>query len=106
MPRSRPALDRSAQGGPGLLLFLLMAVFSVAAALGAERIADMALARFRARAVAKAVPQNGAASLPPLLLLALLDIVGLAAIWLVANGAHGRVVQRNGPAKPRSARRS
>jgi small-conductance mechanosensitive channel len=83
------AIDRSAEGGPGLLLFLLMVVFSVAAALGAERIVDLALAGVRARAVAKSNPSRGAASLPPLLWLALLDAAGLAAIWLVANALTG-----------------
>jgi small-conductance mechanosensitive channel len=83
------ALDRSAQGGPGLFTFLLMLAFSIALALAAERIVDAVLMGARRRTVAGALPEKGPQSLVYLVVLALMDLAGLAAMWLVVNGLTG-----------------
>ncbi|MFO1150921.1 MAG: mechanosensitive ion channel family protein [Alsobacter sp.] len=83
------ALDRSAEGGPGVFMFLLMLAFSIALALAAERIVDAVLMGARKRTVVGALPEKGPQSLLYLVVLALMDLAGLAAMWLVVNGLTG-----------------
>lgn len=66
-----------------------MLAVSIAAALGAERVVDMVLAQFRRHSVSEAAPERGAASLLHLVVLALMDAAGIAAIWLAVSGLTG-----------------
>jgi moderate conductance mechanosensitive channel len=83
------ALDRRAEGGPGLWLYLVMLAFAVAAALAAERATDALLGGLRQRAVTSAHPGRAAGSVPSLIGLALIDAAGLGALFVVTYGFTG-----------------
>ena len=83
-------LDQRAEGGDGagaLLLLLLVLVAGVAFA--AESILRRLLSVFRARMAAGAGPEQGLRSLGHLLLLALLDGLGVLAVFLICHAAVG-----------------
>ena len=83
----RHELDRSSQGGMGRQAFLLFLAGIVAVALSAEALLSRACAGVRARLAAGSAPERGLRSLGQLGLLALLDGLGVAAVWLVGRAS-------------------
>ncbi len=81
--------DRSAQGGRGTGSFLLMLGAIVAVALAAEAALRRVLADLRSRLAVMAAPQFGWRSLGSLGGLAVLDGLGVAAVWLICHAATG-----------------
>lgn len=79
----RRALDQSAQGGMGRRVFLLLLAAVVAVALAIEPVLRWLLGGLRLRLAKGAVPERGLRSLAQLGILALLDGLGVAAVWLV-----------------------
>jgi small-conductance mechanosensitive channel len=84
----RRALDQSSHGGMGRRVFLLLLAGVVAAALAIEAILRRLSGGLRRRLAEGAAPERGLRSLAQLGLLALLDGLGVAAIWLVARASN------------------
>ena len=80
-------LDNGRQGGRGPLGFLLLLVLVAGLALAAERVLRKSLGHFRQRLAAGTVPERGLTSLVNLGLIALLDGLGVLALWLIITGA-------------------
>ena len=84
----RRALDQSAQGGMGRRVFLLLLAAVVAVALAIEAVLRWLLGGLRLIGLAKgAVPERGLRSLAQLGILALLDGLGVATVWLVGRAS-------------------
>ena len=75
------------QDGRGPLGFLLLLALVAGLALAAERVLRRSLGHFRHRLAAGTVPERGLASLVNLGLIALLDGLGVLAVWLIVTGA-------------------
>ncbi len=82
-------LDQSAAGGRSTSIFLLLLGLVAAAALAAEAVLRAFMARFRHRLAGNAVPEQGLRSLANLAALAVLDGLGVLAVWLICNAAIG-----------------
>ncbi|MCW5736388.1 MAG: mechanosensitive ion channel family protein [Enhydrobacter sp.] len=82
-------LDLSAKDGRSASTFGLLLVLAIAAALTAEVILRTMMAQFRRRLAVNAGPENGLRSLMHLGLLALLDGLGVLAVWVICNAATG-----------------
>ena len=82
-------LDLSATDGRSTSTFLLLLGLAVAAALAAEAILRALMAQFRRRLAVNAGPEHGLRSLMHLGLLALLDGLGVLAVWVICNAATG-----------------
>jgi len=82
-------LDLSAKGGRSTSTFLLLLGVAAAAALAAEAILRAFMAQFRRRLAVNAGPEQGLRSLMHLGLLALLDGLGVLAVWVICNAAVG-----------------
>ena len=82
-------LDQRAEGGRGTSTFLLLLFAVIVAAVAAEAILRLMLQRLRARLAANAGPENGVRSLAYLAGLAVLDGLGVLAVWLICNAATG-----------------
>ena len=82
-------LDQSAAGGRGTSIFLLLLGLVVVVALAAEAVLRALMARFRHRLAGNAVPEQGLRSLMNLGALAVLDGLGVIAVWLICNAAIG-----------------
>lgn len=82
-------LDQRAVGGRGTSAFLLLLCAVVVAAVAAEATLRLLMHRLRARMAASAVPENGTRSLLFLVGLAVLDGLGVLAVWLICNAATG-----------------
>jgi moderate conductance mechanosensitive channel len=79
-------LDKSVSGGPGLGAFFAMLCVAVAAALGSETLLRRALDSVRRRLAGYITDTT---EFWPLFGLACLDVVGLAAVWLLSYGFLG-----------------
>jgi small-conductance mechanosensitive channel len=82
-------LDESAKGGRGTSTFLLLLGLVVVVAVAAEAILRGFTNGLRHRLAVGAGPEQGLRSLAHLALLALLDGVGLFAVWVICNAAIG-----------------
>ena len=82
-------LDESERGGRGPLAFLLLLGLVAIAAVLAEEALRRSLGRLRAALAAGALPEQGLRSIAHLVLLALLDGIGVFAVWLVCHAAVG-----------------
>lgn len=82
-------LDQSAAGGRSTSTFLLLLGLVAVAALVAEAILRAFMARFRHRLAGNAVPEKGLRSLLNLAGLAMLDGLGVIAVWVICNAAIG-----------------
>jgi len=82
-------LDLSAKDGRSASTFGLLLVLAAAAALAAEAILRAMMAQFRRRLAVHAGPEQGLRSLMHLGLLALLDGLGVLAVWVICNAAAG-----------------
>jgi small-conductance mechanosensitive channel len=82
-------LDRSAMDGRSASTFLLLLGLATAAALAAEAILRGLMAQLRRRLAVHAGPEEGLRSLMHLGLLALLDGLGVLAVWVICNAATG-----------------
>ena len=82
-------LDQSAQGGRGTSSFLLLLGLVAVAAVAAESILRAFISRFRHRLADGARPEQGLRSLGHLLVLALMDAIGVLAVWLICHAAIG-----------------
>ena len=80
-------LDEGEQGGRGPSRFLLLLALVAGVAVAAEAILRKSLDHFRHRLAAGTVPERGLASLVNLGLLAMLDGLGVLAVWLIITGA-------------------
>jgi small-conductance mechanosensitive channel len=83
----RRALDQSSQDGMGRRVFLLFLGGVVAVALAGEAALRRLLGRLRLRLAKAAVPERGLRSLMQLGILALLDGMGVAVVWLVGRAS-------------------
>ena len=82
-------LDQSAAGGRSTSIFLLLLGLVAVAALAAEAVLRALMTRFRHRLAGNAVPEQGLRSLMNLAALAVLDGLGVLAVWLICNAATG-----------------
>ena len=82
-------LDQSAAGGRSTSIFLLLLGLVAVAALAAEAVLRVFMTRFRHRLAGDAVPEKGVRSLANLAALAVLDGLGVLAVWLICNAAIG-----------------
>lgn len=82
-------LDQSAKGGRGTSGFLLLLGLVAVAAVAAEAVLRALMTRFRHRLADGARPEQGLRSLGHLGLLALLDGLGVLAVWVICNAAIG-----------------
>jgi small-conductance mechanosensitive channel len=82
-------LDQSAAGGRSTSIFLLLLGAVAVVALAAEAVLRAFMTRFRHRLAANAVPEQGLRSLGNLTALAVLDGLGVLAVWLICNAAIG-----------------
>lgn len=82
-------LDQQAAGGRSASTFLLLLLAVGVVAVAAEAILRLLLHRFRAQLAAGAIPQGGMRSIANLAGIALLDGLGVAAVWLICNAATG-----------------
>lgn len=82
-------LDRSAQGGRSTSVFLLLLGMVVVAAVAAESVLRGFTSRFRHALADGARPEQGLRSLGHLGALALLDGIGILAVWLICNAGIG-----------------
>lgn len=83
----RSALDQSPQGGMGRRVFLLFLAAVVAVALTIEAVLRRLSGGLRLRLARGAVPERGLRSLAQLGTLALLDGLGVAAVWLICRAS-------------------
>jgi moderate conductance mechanosensitive channel len=79
-------VDESQRGGRGVLRFLLALAAVTGVALAAEAVLRRSFRPFRHRLAAGTAPERGLASLINLGLLALLDGLGVLAVWLIFTG--------------------
>jgi small-conductance mechanosensitive channel len=82
-------LDQSAAGGRSTSTFLLLLGLVAVAAVVAEAVLRAFMTRFRLRLATNAVPEQGLRSLTNLVALAVLDGLGIVAVWLICNAAIG-----------------
>jgi len=82
-------LDQSASGGRGTSAFLLLLGLVAVMALAAEAVLRVLMSGFRHRLAANAGPKHGLRSLMNLAGLAMLDGLGVLAVWLICNAAIG-----------------
>lgn len=82
-------LDQRAEGGRGTSTFLLLLFAVGVVAVAAEAILRLLLLRLRTRLAVHAGPENGVRSLAYLAGLAVLDGLGVLAVWLICNAATG-----------------
>ena len=82
-------LDQKAIGGRGASTFLLLLIAVVVVAVAAEATLRRLLHRVRAMLAANAGPENGVRSIAYLVGLAILDGLGVLAVWLICNAATG-----------------
>src|SRR5450631_2701221 len=82
-------LDESGRGGRGPIAFLLLLGLVAVAAVLAEQALRRGLGRLRVALATGALPEQGLRSIAHLVLLALLDGVGVFAVWLVCHAAVG-----------------
>ena len=82
-------LDQQTEGGRGPSTFLLLLCAVAVAAVAAEAILRLLLHRFRTKLAANAGPENGVRSIAHLVGLAVLDGLGVLAVWLICNAATG-----------------
>ena len=82
-------LDQRAQGGRGSSTFLLLLCAVAVVAVAAEGILRLLLHGLRARLAANAGPEGGVRSIGFLAGLAVLDGLGVLAVWLICNAATG-----------------
>lgn|GEM_PF-223584 len=82
-------LDQQQEGGRGASTFLLLLCAVVVVAVAAEATLRRLLHRMRARLAAHAGPENGVRSVAYLAGLAILDGLGVLAVWLICNAATG-----------------
>jgi small-conductance mechanosensitive channel len=80
-------LDQSAQGGHARPTFLLLLALAVAGALACEAILRRVFLPLRSRLAVGATPDKGLRSLTYVLLLALLDGLGVLAVWLIGRAS-------------------
>ncbi len=83
------AVDRSAEGGRGALVFVAMLALAIAAALGAERIVERLTRPLRLRLSKKAGEDAGPLALARIAGILILDGVALGGVFVVANGLAG-----------------
>lgn len=79
-------VDESPRGGRGALRFLLALAVVAGVALAVEAVLRRSLRHFRHRLAAGVAPERGLASLINLGLLAILDGLGVLAVWLTFTG--------------------
>lgn len=84
-----PALVVEAGGGRGLLAFVSILLLSILAALGAERLVGSLFGNVQRRLSMRAAATPGLTVAGPLLGILAIDLLGLAAVWLVSYGAIG-----------------
>ncbi|MDP1839114.1 MAG: mechanosensitive ion channel family protein [Reyranella sp.] len=82
-------LDQSAKGGRGTSGFLLLLGLVAIAAIAAEAVLRTLMTGLRHRLAGGARPEHGLRSLGHLGLLALLDGLGVFAVWVICNAAIG-----------------
>ncbi len=82
-------LDQRGDGGRSTSAFLLLLCAVVVAAVAAEAVLRLMLQGLRARLAMNAVPEKGTRSLLYLVGLAVLDGLGVLAVWLICNAATG-----------------
>ena len=82
-------LDQRAEGGRGTSAFLLLLCVVAVVAVATEAILRLLLHRLRARLAANAGPEGGLRSIGFLVGLAVLDGLGVLAVWLICNAATG-----------------
>ncbi|MFZ5784417.1 MAG: mechanosensitive ion channel family protein [Pseudomonadota bacterium] len=82
-------LDLSARGGRDVGSFLMLLAAVVVVAVAAEAALRRLMSGLRARLAVTSAPQFGAQSFASLGGLALLDGLGVAAVWLICHGATG-----------------
>jgi moderate conductance mechanosensitive channel len=82
-------LDQSAAGGRSTSIFLLLLGLVAVAALAAEAVLRAFMTRFRRHLATNAGPEQGLRSLMNLAALAVLDGLGVVAVWLICNAAIG-----------------
>ena len=82
-------LDRSAHGGRGASTFLLLLGAVAVAALAAEAVLRLLTQGLRARLSSDAGPEFGLRSLAHVSALALIDGLGVLAVWIICHGATG-----------------
>ena len=82
-------LDQRAQGGRGSSTFLLLLCAVAVVAVAAEGILRLLLRGLRTRLAANAGPEGGVRSIGFLAGLAVLDGLGVLAVWLICNAATG-----------------
>jgi small-conductance mechanosensitive channel len=80
-------LDQGSSGGWGILAFVLVLVVIAGAAVVAEGVLRRLLARVRAHLATGSAAEHGVRSLVNLAGLAVLDGLGLLAVWLICNAA-------------------
>ena len=80
-------IDNDRQGGRGPIGFLLVLALVAGLSMAAERVLRKSLGHFRHRLAAGTVPERGLASLINLGLIALLDGLGVLAVWLIITGS-------------------
>jgi small-conductance mechanosensitive channel len=88
-------LDEGEQGGRGPTRFLLLLALVAGVSVAAETILRKSLSHFRHRLAAGTVPERGLAALVNLGLLAVLDGLGVLAVWLIITGALGVLFSGN-----------
>jgi len=79
-------VDESPRGGRGALRLVLTLAVLTGVALSAEAVLRRSLSHFRHRLAAGTAPERGLASLLNLGLLAVLDGLGVLAVWLIFTG--------------------
>ena len=82
-------LDRSAHGGRGASAFLLLLGAVAVAALAAEAVLRLLTHGLRTRLSSDAAPEFGLRSLAHVSALALIDGLGVLAVWIICHGAVG-----------------
>ena len=89
LARIASLLDQQAAGGRGASTFLLLLCVVGVVAVAAEAMLRLLLHRFRLRLAANAGPELGVRSIAYLAGLAILDGLGVLAVWLICNAATG-----------------
>jgi small-conductance mechanosensitive channel len=91
-----PTLIVEAGGGRGFLSFVAILLISILAALGAERLVGRSFGNIQLRLSMRAAASPGLPAALPLLGILAIDLLGLAAVWLVSYGAIGIWFSRGG----------
>ena len=84
-----PALIGEAGGGRGLFAFIAILLVSTVAALRAEALVRHIFTNVQNKLAARAAAKPGLPATFPLLAILAIDLLGLAAVWLVSYGATG-----------------